>query len=102
MLGGLVEFSTAVRHRADLIVVVLNGGVYGAEHVQFRNRGMDPALSLIDWPDLAPVADALGGEGVTIRHAADLEHLSQRVAGRSRPLLLDVKVDPDDVPNASH
>lgn len=98
MLGGLAEFSTAVRHDADLIVVLLNDSAYGAEHVQFRDKGMDPGLSLFDWPDFAPVARALGGEGYTVRGPADLDGLADVVKRRERPLLVDVKLDPDRVP----
>jgi len=102
MLGGLTEFNTAVRHKADLIVVVVNDGAYGAEHIQFRNKGMDPALSMFDWPDLAPVAIALGGEGITVRNAADLPGAAEAIRNRSRPLLIDVHVDPDGMPAPAH
>lgn len=98
MLGGLVEFSTAVRHGVDLVVVVLNDGGYGAEHIQFRNRDMDPSLSLFAWPDLAGVAEALGGTGTTVRRLADLDGLRPLLAARDRPVLVDVRLDPDQVP----
>jgi thiamine pyrophosphate-dependent acetolactate synthase large subunit-like protein len=97
MLGGLVEFSTACRNGMDIIVVVFNDDSYGAEHIQFRRRGMDPSLTLHSWPDLAPVADALGGQGATVRTAADLAALPRIVAERRAPLLIDVKIDPDCV-----
>jgi thiamine pyrophosphate-dependent acetolactate synthase large subunit-like protein len=99
MLGGLAEFSTAARLGVDLVVVVLNDGGYGAEHIQFRTRGMDPALSLFAWPDLAAVAKALGGVGVGVRRLADLDDAAAAVASRERPVLLDVHVDPDLVLN---
>ena len=102
MLGGLAEFSTAVRSGVDLIVFVCNDGSYGAEHIQFRDRNMDPSLSMIDWPDLAPVAEALGGQGYTVRNLKDLDGLADVIAGRDRPLLIDVKLDPDRVPNVGH
>jgi thiamine pyrophosphate-dependent acetolactate synthase large subunit-like protein len=40
MLGGLTEFTAAVRHKVDLILIVCNDGGYGAEHIQFVNRQM--------------------------------------------------------------
>jgi thiamine pyrophosphate-dependent acetolactate synthase large subunit-like protein len=98
MLGGLVEFSTAVSHGVDLVVIVLNDGGYGAEHIQFRNRDMDPSLALFAWPDLAGVADAMGGVGVRVRRLADLDDAAAALAARERPVLLDVHVDPDLVP----
>ena len=50
--GGLAEFNTAVRHKSDLIVIVCNDGAYGAEHIKFRNRQMDPGVILFDWPEI--------------------------------------------------
>ena len=99
MLGGVAEFGTAVRLGVDLILVVLDDGGYGAEHIQFRNRDMDPALSLLAWPDLAGVAEALGGTGLTVRRLADLDGLRSRLENRDRPVLVDVRLDPDHVPN---
>jgi thiamine pyrophosphate-dependent acetolactate synthase large subunit-like protein len=99
MLGGLAEFSTAVREGVDLTVIVLNDGGYGAEHIQFRNRDMDPALSLLAWPDLAAVARSMGGVGVRVRRLADLDAAAAALASRERPVLLDVHLDPDLVPN---
>lgn len=100
MLGDLVEFNTVVRHRLDIVVVVINDGGYGAEHIQFRDRGMDPTISHIGWPDFAPVADALGGKGLTVRRMEDLAQVREAIEGRSRtgPVLIDLKVDPDQVP----
>lgn len=97
MLGGLNEFSTAVRHGLDLIVLVLNDGSYGAEHIQFVRRDLDPEMSLFDWPDLGPVADALGGRGFTVRSAAELDAALAHLPRRDCPVLIDVHIDPDKV-----
>ncbi|WP_370241944.1 thiamine pyrophosphate-binding protein [Pararhodobacter marinus] len=98
MAGGLTEFNTAVRMGQDLIVIVANDAAYGAEHIQFRDRQMDPALSQFDWPSFAAVATALGGAGVTVASAGDLDAAEQAIATRDRPLLIELKLDPDDVP----
>ena len=99
MLGGLAEFSAAVRHGLDLVVVVLNDGAYGAEHVQLRNKDMDPSITTMAWPDLGPVAGALGGQGWTVRTLAELDEALAAVDRRDRPMLIDVKLDPDAVPS---
>ncbi|MBX3529045.1 MAG: thiamine pyrophosphate-binding protein [Rhizobiaceae bacterium] len=100
MLGCLTELRTAVRECCDMVIVVLNDGSYGAEHIQFRRKDMDPTLSLLDTPDLEPVATALGAAGLTVRDDDDLERAIQAIASRdrSRPLLVDVKLDPDCIP----
>jgi thiamine pyrophosphate-dependent acetolactate synthase large subunit-like protein len=102
MMGGLAEFNTAVRHGLDLILVVFNDGSYGAEFTLLKNRGLDRTLSLFDWPDLAPVAVALGGDGCTVRSPADLDSLEAAITNRTRPLLIDVKLDPASVLDVPH
>lgn len=98
MLGGLVEFNTAVRHQTDLIVVVCNDSAYGFEHYFLKQKGLDIGVSLCNWPDLGPVAESLGGSGITIRSEADLDLLEESILNRRSPLLIDLKVDPECVP----
>lgn len=102
MLGGLAEFSAAVRHHVDLVVVVLNDSAYGAEHIQFRTRDMDPTIATFDWPDLASVATALGGRGVTVHNCHELETVLSVLEHRDRPILIEVKIDPDKVSTPGH
>lgn len=102
MLGGLAEFNTAVRHGLDMIVVVCNDSAYGAEYGKFHARGLDPAITTIDWPDLAPIAVTLGGEGYTVRTTGDLRLLRTVIDGRSRALLIDIKLDPGSLPDSTH
>jgi thiamine pyrophosphate-dependent acetolactate synthase large subunit-like protein len=40
---GLIEFSTAVRYRLPLVLIVVNDGAYGAEWTKLRGFGVDPA-----------------------------------------------------------
>ncbi|HEY1622654.1 MAG TPA: thiamine pyrophosphate-dependent enzyme [Streptosporangiaceae bacterium] len=102
MLGGLAEFATAARLGVDLIVVVLNDGAYGAEHIQFTSRAMDPSLSILAWPDFAAVADALGGRGYTLRSPRELDLAGPAIAHRDRPVLFDIRLDPRLVPSEGH
>jgi acetolactate synthase-1/2/3 large subunit len=94
MLGGLAEFSTAVRHGVDVVVFVMNDGAYGAEYIQFRNKDMDPAISTFSWPDLGPVATALGGQGFTVRNVGELAGVLAAIPQRTGPVLVDIKLDP--------
>ncbi len=98
MLGGVTEFNTAVRHKRDLIVILCNDNAYGAEHIQFRAKNMPPEGSMFDWPEFADVANAMGGIGVTVRTMDDLEKAIEIIAKRDRPVLLDLKLDPDRMP----
>lgn len=93
MHGGMAEFNTAVRYKLDLITVVGNDGAYGAEHKKFGRRKRDPLLSIFEWPDFAPVAVAMGGEGITVRSEADWPAVEAAIKNRKGPLLIDVKLD---------
>ncbi len=97
MMGGLTELNTVARNRLDMIIVVCSDGSYGAEHVQFRNRSLDPRQSMFDWPDFAPVAEALGVRGVTVRNQGDLDAAVQAIAARDGPLLIDLRIDPERI-----
>ncbi|WP_305985439.1 thiamine pyrophosphate-binding protein [Roseibium sp. MMSF_3544] len=98
MMGGVNEFNTAVRLKQDLIVILCNDSAYGAEHIQFLDRKMDPGLSMFDWPSFAEVATALGGKGLVVASAEDLDAALLAIEARDRPLLIELKLDPDDVP----
>ncbi|MCA0205511.1 MAG: thiamine pyrophosphate-binding protein [Proteobacteria bacterium] len=98
MMGGVNEFNTAVRLGLDLIVIVANDSAYGAEHIQFIDRAMDPGLTEFDWPSFAAVATALGGEGIAVESEEALEQALAAIPNRTRPLLIELKLDPEDVP----
>ncbi|ASP35710.1 thiamine pyrophosphate-binding protein [Labrenzia sp. VG12] len=98
MMGGINEFNTAVRMKQDLIVIVANDSAYGAEHIQFLDRSMDPGLSMFDWPSFADVATALGGKGVAVTSAEELEQAITAIETRDAPLLIELRLDPNDVP----
>ena len=98
MMGGLAEFNTAVRLGLDLIVIVCNDAAYGAEHIQFVDKNMDPKLSQFEWPSFAEVAESLGGTGVDLRTQQDFELVKEAIDKRTGPLLIDLHLDPNDVP----
>jgi acetolactate synthase-1/2/3 large subunit len=98
MMGGINEFNTAVRLNQDLIVIVANDSAYGAEHIQFLDRSMDPGLSQFDWPSFAEIATSLGGEGIAVQSEADLDIAISAIGTRTKPLLIELKLNPLDVP----
>jgi thiamine pyrophosphate-dependent acetolactate synthase large subunit-like protein len=98
MMGGINEFNTAVREGLNLIVILCNDAAYGAEHIQFKDRQMDPSLTMFDWPSFAQVATALGGTGVEVRSDADIEVALAAIEARNGPVLIELYLDPNDVP----
>lgn len=98
MMGGLAELNTAVRLGSDLIVVICNDAAYGAEHIQLLDKKMDPVASTFDWPSFAGVAQSLGAQGVDLRTEGDLDAVAEAIKNRSGPLVIDMHLDPFDVP----
>lgn len=98
MMGGVNEFNTAVRMKRDLIVIVCNDSAYGAEHIQFLDRQMDPGLSQFEWPSFAELGTALGGQGIAVTSLAELDGAIAAIAARDKPLLIELRLDPNDVP----
>ncbi|MEP3295052.1 thiamine pyrophosphate-binding protein [Tateyamaria sp.] len=98
MMGGINEFNTAVRLGLDLIVIIANDSAYGAEHIQFVDRQMNPSLTEFNWPSFAEVATSLGGEGFEVRSNDQLEAALKTLENRNGPVLIDLRLDPADVP----
>jgi len=102
MLGGLAELNTAVRAGVDLVIVVFNDSAYGAEHIQFRKKDLDPSISTFDWPDLAQVADALGATGHRVTSLEELDAALATVAEPRGTVLIEILIDPEQVPDTFH
>ena len=98
MMGGINEFNTAVRLNQDLITIVCNDSAYGAEHIQFIDRDMNPSLAQFEWPSFADVATSLGGHGIEVSSITQLEAALQMIKERTKPILIELKLDPNDVP----
>lgn len=98
MMGGINEFNTAVRLGLNLTVIVANDSAYGAEHIQFLDRKMDPGLTMFEWPSFAEVATSLGGVGVEVTSMDELSAALERLDGVKVPALIELKLDPNDVP----
>lgn len=72
----LQELETAVRHEIPLVAVVINDSSLGAEYHQMATRGQDPSVALLDTPQIADVAEAMGAEGHVARSLEDLEEIA--------------------------
>lgn len=102
MMNGLAELHSAVRAEVPLIVVICNDSSYGAEYDQFVSRGLPPELSLFTWPDFVDVAAALGATGVAVTEPGDIEKAIAAMEAPSVPVVIDIRVAPDDVPEVPH
>lgn len=96
--GGLMmnpaELATAVREQLPLIVVVYDDQCYGFECHKMIGFGATPEHSLLPWPELSGVAQALGADSITIRKVEEFEMIPALSENLDRPFVIVVKLDP--------
>lgn len=99
MLGSLSEMSSAVRAKCPIAIALLNDGSYGAEHIQMVRRGLDPSLTLFEWPSFAEVASLFGFEGHVVGELPELDEAAALLTrwAADRPLMLDIRLDPAEI-----
>ena len=102
MMNGLAELHSAIRAGLAPIVVICNDASYGAEYDQFLAKGLNPELSLFQWPDFAEVARALGADGLTVASVSDVAAAVAACDSPTRPVVIDVRIAPGDVPEVPH
>ncbi|TFV90812.1 thiamine pyrophosphate-binding protein [Oxalobacteraceae bacterium OM1] len=99
MLMNGQEISVAVAEQLTVIFVVLNDGALGMVRHGQRLAKAEQIGCVLPPTDFAMLARALGAEGHTIRSADDLAALDiDAMLARKGPTLLDVIVDPEEVP----
>ena len=86
--------------KSRLFLVVIGVAVVGGSTSRLQGSNLPDGSGqtgvLREQPGhLAPVADALGGTGVTIREPDDMDQMQEAIVKRDRPLLFDVKLSPE-------
>ena len=102
MMNGMAELHSAIRAGLPIITVICNDGSYGAEYDQFQNKGVNTDLSLFGWPDFADVARSLGADAVTVDGLPDLGAAISALDAPTRPVVVDVRFRPHDIPEVPH
>ncbi|MTV27038.1 biosynthetic-type acetolactate synthase large subunit [Nitriliruptoraceae bacterium ZYF776] len=95
------ELATAVQHDIPVVFAVINNGYLGMvrqwQHLFYDDRLSQVALPQ-DLPDLMKLADAYGIPGFRISTPDELEAtLAKAVAITDQPVLVEFRVDPDEL-----
>jgi acetolactate synthase-1/2/3 large subunit len=99
MLMNGQELSVAVAERLTIVFVVLNDRSLGMVKHGQRLAGAEQIGCELPPTDFAALARALGAEGVTLRSPEDFADLDvEALCRRQGPTLLDVLIDPEEVP----
>jgi pyruvate dehydrogenase (quinone) len=97
------EFMSAVEHKLPVKVVVFNNSVWGLVHVEMEAAGL-PAFKGAGFPnmDFAAFARACRAEGFIARRPDELEPAIRQWLAAPGPAVLDVFIDPDELPSMPH
>ncbi|MEO1704805.1 MAG: thiamine pyrophosphate-binding protein [Pseudomonadota bacterium] len=99
-MGGMGEFHTIVREGLNIVTVIANDSAYGAEHIQFAARQMDPSMSHLAWPDFSGVTRAMGAPTITVNSSETLAEAMSAIDGLKGPLVIELVMKADDMPAA--
>ncbi len=90
------EFATAVQHGANVVIVVVDNGMYGTIRMhQEREYPTRVHGTELRNPDFAAYARAFRGHGETVERTADFAPAFERAVTAGKPAIIHVKIDPE-------
>ena len=92
------ELATAMQYGANVVVLVINNGMYGTIRMhQERNfPGRVVGTDLVN-PDFVALARAYGAHGALVERTADFAAAFEAALAAGRPALLELRTDPDAI-----
>jgi len=93
------ELTVAVQEKLPVVFVILNDQTLGMVKHGQRLGGAEEIAYELPPVDFALMARAMGAEGITITSPADLMAIDfEKICRHPGPTLLDVHIDPEEVP----
>ena len=90
------EFSTAMQHGANIVVIVANNGIYGTIRMhQERHYPARVSGTALANPDFAALARAYGGHGEVVEDQAAFAGAFERAAAAGVPAIVELRLDPE-------
>jgi len=90
------ELATAMQYRANIIVIVINNGIYATirMHQEREYPGRVIGTDMVN-PDFVALAEAYGAHGERVEKTDEFEAAFERSRAVGRPALIEVMLDPD-------
>ena len=90
MAQSLAEFSTAVRYRLPVTVVVVNNGYLAMEKDRMQMADMAYEVTSLTNPDFAKFAEICGGVGYRVEDSDELDRVLEEAVQCGEPVVVDV------------
>ena len=97
------ELATAVQYELNVIVIVVNNGMYGTirMHQEREFPGRVHGTSLVN-PDFAAYAQSFGAHGEIVAATEEFAPALERAFNADKPALIEIRLDPEAItPNAT-
>lgn len=90
------ELATAVQYGANVVVIVVNNGMYGSirMHQERHHPGRVVGTTLVN-PDFIALARAYGAHAEAVEHTAQFPAAWERAAQAGRPALIELRTSPE-------
>ena len=90
------ELATAVQYGLDVLVIVVNNGMYGSirMHQEKHYPGHVWGTALVN-PDFADLARAYGAHGEVVERTDEFPAALERARGAGKPALIELRVSPE-------
>lgn len=96
------EFSTAVQYGANIIVIVVNNGMYGTIRMhQEREYPARVSGTELSNPDFCALAFAYGGHGERVEKTEDFSAAFERAKASNKPSIIEIIQDPESLTPAT-
>jgi acetolactate synthase-1/2/3 large subunit len=97
------ELATAVQHRLEVVVLVVNNGMYGTirmhQEKQYPGRVIGTQLQN---PHFAAFARSFGAAGEIVEDTAQFAPAMERALASGKPAVIEVRIDPQAItPNTT-
>jgi acetolactate synthase-1/2/3 large subunit len=92
------ELATAVQYRLNIVIIVVNNGMYGTirMHQEREYPGRVHGTSLVN-PDFAAYAEAFGAHGEVVETTEQFAPAFERALQAGKPALIEVRLDPEAI-----
>lgn len=99
----LGDLLTQVEHNAPVVQIILNNSMLGFVNIEQQEAGLIPFGTTFKNPNFARVAEAMGAKGIRLEDPGDVKDaLSEALAHRNGPVVVDAVVDPLALALPSH
>lgn len=96
------DFITAVKYKLPIKVIIFNNHKLGLIQMEQEVMGIPQFQVELENPDYAEFAKLCGGDGITVRHAYDLDEAFKKAFATNLPFIINAEINPEELTLPPH